>query len=731
MKYFPLRCFFIIMVLVIIACSNSATDLPAQNPAQVPSSSPPNHGGIFYQMPEEVITSTNIMRLVQLAQWGKEKINQVVWSSDGKLLALASSNGVYLYKTDSLKELHFIETDVQVNNIAFSPDGNILASGSENIVRLWRVSDGVLMHTLEGHSFNVLSLAFSPDGNILASGSADHTIRLWQASDGIPLLTLEGHTSSIQSLKFSPNGDILASGSLDNTIRLWQVSDGTLFRILEDQPHEENSVHFYVHSLAFSPDGNKLASGLENGEIQLWQISDGALLNRLEGHTLWVESLNFSPDGNLLASGSGDTTIRFWQFSDGIMVRRLSELTMPALSSLAFSPDGRILASSSQDGMITLWGVPNIQQPSPIEGKIAFIGSFVENGDGYWSEGIFVINADGSDLLRLSDDDLISVNSLRWSPDGKELAFIGRTDDQGKNIYLINIVDKNLFQVTQSGALYPNWSPDGGKLLFTSVFKESYQIFEINKDGSEQFCLTCKNSNLQSKNFYASWSPNGLYVIFISTRDSGCLSTNCKGDIYIMNSDGTNQVRLTTNSSNIDFPSWSFDGKHIAYLSEKNDSQNSFDICVMDPDGNNNICLTEGYSLEPGARGEGFTWTPSGQIAAYLTNGTTSGIYLLDMNGNASFLFGFLPYYSGYSLYGTPDSNSIAVVANKFQYNNYLSEADSLYMINTINGDKTFVFSDPKIMHIQEPHWSHYSNGNGLALKQETVPHLLSISQHH
>jgi hypothetical protein len=76
------------------------------------------------------------------------------------------------------------------------------------------------------------------------------------------------------------------------------------------------------------------------------------------------------------------------------------------------------------------------------------------------------------------------------------------------------------------------------------------------------------------------------------------------------------------------------------------------------------------------------------------------------MNGSASFLFDKLPLNSGYSLSGSSDGNSIAIVTNKYRYNDYLSEADSIFMINTINGNKTFVFSDPKILHIQEPQLS-------------------------
>ena len=65
----------------------------------------------------------------------------------------------------------------------FSPDGETLVSSwSGGAVRLWRVSDGSLLHTLEGHNGGLCSLAFTPDGKTLTTASSDGTIRLW----GVP-----------------------------------------------------------------------------------------------------------------------------------------------------------------------------------------------------------------------------------------------------------------------------------------------------------------------------------------------------------------------------------------------------------------------------------------------------------------------------------------------------------------------------------------------------------------
>jgi tRNA A-37 threonylcarbamoyl transferase component Bud32 len=296
------------------------------------------------------ISPENADRVVPLARWGKGRINRVVFSPDGRLLAVASSLGIYLYDAGTLEEVRFIPTDAGVRSVAFSPDGQTLASGSDDkAVRLWRAADGTLLRTLEGHTDWVRSVAFSPDGQTLASGSDDHTVRLWRVSDGALLRTLEGHTGSVWSVAFSPDGQTLASGAVDTTVRLWRAADGALLRTLEGHTGS-------VRSVAFSPDGQTLASGSWDDTVRLWRAADGALLRTLEGHTDSVWSVAFSPDGRLLASGSDDKTVRLWRAADGRLLRTLEGHTA-WVRSVAFSPDGRLLASGSIDGTVRLWGV--------------------------------------------------------------------------------------------------------------------------------------------------------------------------------------------------------------------------------------------------------------------------------------------------------------------------------------------------------------------------------------
>lgn len=275
----------------------------------VPSLDLPVHIGTPIPMPVDAISPSNVDRVELLAQW----------QETGNVLS-----------------------------IVFSPDKETVALASDTIINLRRVSDGELLHTLEGHEETVLSLAFSPDGQTLASASDDQTVRLWNVSTGENLHTITG-TASLWSVAFSPNGKMLATGDGNNLVQLWQVSDGTLVHSLAGHTG-------WVLSVAFSPDGQYIASGSADKNIGVWNVANQSLERTLEGHADRVSSVTFSPDGKTIASASVDKTIRLWNVADGQTRLTLAEHS-DTIYNIAFAPNGQSLASVSKDQTVRLWDV--------------------------------------------------------------------------------------------------------------------------------------------------------------------------------------------------------------------------------------------------------------------------------------------------------------------------------------------------------------------------------------
>jgi Tol biopolymer transport system component len=124
----------------------------------------------------------------------------------------------------------------------------------------------------------------------------------------------------------------------------------------------------------------------------------------------------------------------------------------------------------------------------------------------------------------------------------------------------------------------PVWSPDGTKITFYSYRYDNFDVYVMNANGSNQVRLT----NHPAFDAGADWSPDGTRLVFQSERDGNT-------EIYVMNADGSNQARLTTNTVFDAGPAWSPDGTKMVF---QRIQEGNADIYVMDADGSHQIRLT-------------------------------------------------------------------------------------------------------------------------------------------
>ncbi len=162
------------------------------------------------------------------------------FSNDGKLLASGSRDGTaIIWSARTWKStLTLLDPDQRlsfgragrgmVDDVAFSPDGKILALASRGgNVQLWDVASGKLLQALKGHSNAVQAVAFSPDGRTLASGGSDQTVRLWNVATRRELMQLgQGgiELGNVTTLAFSPDGERLLTGGEHSTPAFWSAA---------------------------------------------------------------------------------------------------------------------------------------------------------------------------------------------------------------------------------------------------------------------------------------------------------------------------------------------------------------------------------------------------------------------------------------------------------------------------------------------------------------------------
>ncbi len=334
-----------------------------------------------------------------VARIGKGQITDMAYSPDGKLLAVGTSIGAWLYDTHTGKELalfagykfsRIVEFRDNLNriiyyntSIAFSPDGKTLATACwDDNIRFWDVQTHEIKATLEVQG-GVKTVLFSPDGRTFIS--AGSLIQLWDANSLQHKFTFKENYEYITSLAVSPDGTTLASASDDERIDLWDMQKGEHLTKIHGRTRSDKV-------LAFSPDGTILACRGPNETIRLWNTKTRKRLKLLIGHYRTVVSVGFSPDGKTLASGSWDRTIMLWDVQTG---KHKATLTghKGEVNTLVYSPDGKTLATGSSDGTIRFWNTQANQH------KNTLIHSHSWSQMALSSDGKTFITSESKDIL--------------------------------------------------------------------------------------------------------------------------------------------------------------------------------------------------------------------------------------------------------------------------------------------------------------------------------------------
>lgn len=242
---------------------------------------------------------------------------------------------------------------------------------------------------------------------------------------------------------------------------------------------------------------------------------------------------------------------------------------------------------------------------------------------------LYIIDIDVQNQMFLSKGKQFC-GSPAWSPDDSKLAFVKNDNNAGGNydIYSIKADGTNEIKLTnQNNNFSPQYFSDNNSIIYSSSNSTWTGIYKMNTDGSNKHLLTPQNKSFGDPKI----SPNGSMISITSNDLNG-------SQIFVMNSNGSNLKQLTFTVSSRIFPgtppagncnpAWSPNGDKLAYVSYENGSP---DIFIINSNGTRNKRLTD-----TPLRDENPYWTKDGNYILFSSNrdlNVSSEIYIMRTGG--------------------------------------------------------------------------------------------------
>ncbi|MCG2677937.1 Ig-like domain-containing protein [bacterium] len=253
------------------------------------------------------------------------------------------------------------------------------------------------------------------------------------------------------------------------------------------------------HEFLPSPDGKKVAFLSKNGEVRVVDIEKG------------TEARIFSPE-NPKKSNLGLGCPFLWSPDSAyLLYNRLSKEKI--LDIWMASSDGKEEKPLTKNRWESNdWGFKFSSDGK----KIAYaIGG-----------ALYIMDNEGSDKKKVSGDIELNEDKFSFSPDGRQILFLANY-----NIWAVDSDGSNLRQLTEgSNSNYPNWLPNGEKIIFTKSDEEknTNDIWIMDKEGEDQVALTREKIVLEGLEF----SSDGRYLAFWTIEGT-------EYHFWITNIDGT------------------------------------------------------------------------------------------------------------------------------------------------------------------------------------------------
>ncbi|GAB4236758.1 MAG: hypothetical protein Tsb0034_11570 [Ekhidna sp.] len=501
----------------------------------------------------------NITRITEDAhdQWWPSlspDMQKLVFSSDEHLTQKFNGGNIYIMNIDGTdkKQITFTGEGIWNTNPIFSPDGTKILynadwRGRSGDAEIFVVNpDGSGNKNLSDNDQNDSYPSWSPDGSKIgyvtstdtdsrlmvmnSDGKEKKMIRSFEGgriystswvNDETVIITLEheGKAASIEAIDLitgdtrtllaNPHGDYFAEySSKTHKIVFTSRRNGQndVFTIDLDGSNPKNLTQLasYNQKPDVSGDGTILFVSRQEGNQDIYRMSvKGDEIQNLTGSTDLENYPKLSPDGSKVLYSKSNSGSK-------------SEIWIKELNSDKSYP----LIADTFDNDEPCW--------SPSGKKFVFRS----NRDG--NNEIYEYDLSNAEITRLTNSPSESDSDPKYSPDSNSIVFISSGEATG--IKLLDLQSNQENYLTPNGAtdVFPSWNPSGNKIVFSSQVEKGFELFIMNRDGSERTQIT---DTKFANNFYPVWSASDI-IYFESNKDT-------RYQIFSVKVDGTDLKRIS------------------------------------------------------------------------------------------------------------------------------------------------------------------------------------------
>jgi Tol biopolymer transport system component len=625
-----------VLALSMLACGlpslgrqPSAPTTPSPTPPPIPTLPPltPTLAPEPTGTPEQIISPNQIVPII----YGSAR-------SGNMALHFLTVDGLYCGKLDMDEEVvrHAIWPDV-------APDGSRVAFVS---VQSTLLSNGIYIANIDGSNITQLTEGdgmyprWSPDGTRIAYACNDNSDICVISMADLTVTNLTADSEAVDTYpEWTPDGQIvfMSARDLPTNGRFSEIyimnADGTEATALTSDGDAYNA------NPTVSPDGKQIAFESDRdvgigSEIYVMKI-DGSNQVRITNDSAWNQNPAWSPDGNVImfAANYGDGNIDLYYINtDGSNRVRLTQ--HPGEDG-GFRWGHAWLPVEYIPAWLEVENDPRSQArpprgSEPVTNAVIFATNSFNCPD-CLETGIYTVNFDGSNLIRLPIDGLYPA----WGPAFRRLAFVSNGE-----LWLANADGSGPVQMTHAyRQLYGlTWGDETGDILAGCTPYGQHDACQIDPEtgvinnlleeitygsgipypswyNEESFLLGTLQIDLLGQ-VVSSLPFGGRISPPIGTDDRLLLATIVDRQLVVMNPDGTGQLKLTNDSPTKGFPVWSPDGQLVAYSAAPGDGHVYLYIVKADGSVPPNPLVARPIAAGPTARPEvletyyGYNWAP-------------------------------------------------------------------------------------------------------------------------